>query len=281
MTRTAISSSTTAAAFICLLMITSSAPVAAQGARPRGSAPAEGRAGRREQVQPRSQGGQAAAQPAQPQNRASEPERRAVVRAAPQAVQPRQAAAAPRTSPRVVGPGADHPVYRPDYRPNYRPEYRPTYRADIRPDYRPVYRPQSRAYYRPYYAFQPRVHLRFGLWAGYPVAYPYYMYPSVSYPYAYSSAYPATVYPVPGASPAAIGAAGGLSFDIRPEDARVYVDRQYVGVAAQFSATDPPLSLAPGRHRVEIHAPGFEVIAFDVDIVPGQVIPYQGDLRQF
>jgi hypothetical protein len=82
-------------------------------------------------------------------------------------------------------------------------------------------------------------------------------------------------------SAAAIGAAGGLSFEIRPEEAGVYVDGQYVGTAGQFTPDQPPLALAPGRHHVEIRAPGFEIIAFDVDILPGQVIPYQGDLRRF
>ena len=105
------------------------------------------------------------------------------------------------------------------------------------------------------------------------------MYPAASYPYAYT--YPQTVYQLPGTTAGAINAAGGLSFDISPSDARIYVDQQYMGIAAQYLPTEPPLSLAPGRHRVEIHASGFEVIAFDVDILPGQVIPYQGDLQRF
>ena len=204
-------------------------------------------------------------------------------------VQPSVATAVPRTAPRFVAPSGDHPVYRPNYQPNYqqgyqnyRPGYRPAYRPYYRsgyPAYRPVYRSNYGAYYRPYYSFQPRFHLRFGLWVGVPVAYPYYMYPAASYPYAYT--YPQTVYQLPGTSAGAINAAGGLSFDITPSDARIYVDQQYMGIAAQYLPTEPPLSLAPGRHRVEIHASGFEVIAFDVDILPGQVIPYQGDLQQF
>jgi hypothetical protein len=129
---------------------------------------------------------------------------------------------------------------------------------------------------------------------GFPVAYPYYMYPAASYPYPYPYGYsyaspaytlpgaaPSSTYVVPGRAAAAVNAAGGLSFDINPSDALIYVDNQYMGMASQFLPTEPPLALAPGRHHVEVNASGFEVIAFDVDIVPGQVIPYQGDLRRF
>ena len=186
----------------------------------------------------------------------------------------------------MVGPSNDLPIYRPNYGsgygptygPAYRPAYRPSYQP-VYPAYRPVYRPYYGAYYRPYYNFQPRFHLNFGLWVGVPVAYPYYMYPAASYPYAYTN--PQPVYPVTGSTATAVNAAGGLSFDIMPSDARIYVDEQYFGIAAQYTPTEPPLSLAPGRHHVEIHASGFEVIAFDVDILPGQVIPYQGDLQRF
>jgi hypothetical protein len=34
-----------------------------------------------------------------------------------------------------------------------------------------------------------------------------------------------------------------------------------------------------GRHHVELREPGYEVSSFDVDIVAGQVIPYQGQLE--
>ena len=129
--------------------------------------------------------------------------------------------------------------------------------------------------------------LGFGLWIGYPVRYPTYFYPYVSYPYAYTypypntAPYPTSIYPVPGTAASAVWAAGGLSFEIRPPEAGVYVDGQYVGMVGQFTPNQPPLSLAPGRHHVEIREPGFEIVAFDVDIIPGQVIPYQGDLRRF
>ena len=195
---------------------------------------------------------------------------------APQVVVPR--VAVPRVDVRRPN---DHPAYRPDYRPQYRPGYPSSYYSGYRPPY------------RPYYTFRPRVRLGFGVWVGYPVTYPHYAY-AYAYPYSYPYPYPSTPpypytysYPVsiyssyssPGAAP--VAASGGLSFDIQPPQAAVYIDGRYVGVVSQFSPDQPPLSLAPGRHHVEIREPGFEIVAFDVDITPGEVIPYHGDLRRF
>jgi hypothetical protein len=72
---------------------------------------------------------------------------------------------------------------------------------------------------------------------------------------------------------------GGVSFDITPAEAAVFVDRVYVGAARDFSATAPPLSLAAGRHHFELRAQGYETLAFDVDVTPGQVVPYLGTLQ--
>jgi PEGA domain-containing protein len=183
--------------------------------------------------------------------------------------------------PGVSGARGDHLVYQPHYQPYYRGgRY-----------YRPYYPPAHRlTYASPYYLFRPHFRLSFGFWAGYPVTYPYYFAP---YPYAYAAPY---AYPYSsgsysvGTAPYSVQASptpstqvtpGGLSFEIKPPEAEVYVDGEYYGTVDQFSPTAPPLWLAPGRHRVEIRSPGYETIAFDVDILSGQVIPYQGDLRRF
>jgi hypothetical protein len=129
-----------------------------------------------------------------------------------------------------------------------------------------------RPFYRPYYTFRPRVSLGFGIWAGYPVAYPYY-YPD-PYPYAYP-------YPTTGAVNVTPSPTGGLSFDISPSEGAVYIDGEYVGVVADFSARMPPLWLPAGRHYVEVHAPGFEPLTFDADVIAGQVIPFQGTMRRY
>ncbi len=191
--------------------------------------------------------------------------------------------AAPRgVAPRVVvGP-----------RPYY---YRPYY-------YRPYY-----TFYRPYYTFHPHVNLGFGLWVGDPFAYPYfygyyqpyyapyaypapypppypaYPYPSTGYPVAPGSAYPQ--YPAPSGS---VGVQpgqpqnnlGGVSFDITPRTAEVFVDGSYVGTVGQFTPTTQPLGLTPGRHTIEIRAAGYRTMTFDADVVAGQVIPYQGTMER-
>jgi hypothetical protein len=158
----------------------------------------------------------------------------------------------------------------------------------------------SRPYYsRPYYTFRPRTRIGFGLWIGYPVAYPYAYpvpvpypdpydvygpsYPPPPPPYGYpaSGGYPPTYSQPNGSVTAApVTNVGGLSFEFSPSDAEIYVDGQYLGTVAQFTSTSQPLSLNPGRHHVEIEAQGYVPLAFDADIVAGQVIPYQGDLRR-
>jgi hypothetical protein len=152
---------------------------------------------------------------------------------------------------------------------------------------------------RPYYAFRPRVRLGLGLWVGFPVAYPYYSYPypypypynPYAYPYPYPApaygyptpGYPPAYYPTPGpgaitVQPRQVGS-GGVSFEITPTTAVVYVDGQYAGTVADFVPSAQPLTLTPGRHHFEVRAPGYQAMEFDADVAPGQVIPYQGTLQ--
>lgn len=160
------------------------------------------------------------------------------------------------------------------------------------------YRSYPRYYYsRPYYVFRPRLSLGFGIWVGDPVPYPYiyapygYPYPdpyTYSYPESYpgyppaqypSSQYP-QAYPTQPGTTVSPSAVGGVSFEITPSNAAVYVDGQYAGVVNDFNASAQPLSLAPGRHHIELQADGFIPLGFDVDVVAGQVIPYRGDLQR-
>ena len=64
-----------------------------------------------------------------------------------------------------------------------------------------------------------------------------------------------------------------------PGNAAVYVDGNYVGEAINFGDESRPLSLTAGTHRIELDADGYEPVAFDVNIVPGQLLPYQGSLQ--
>ncbi|MDO8836202.1 MAG: hypothetical protein Q7V01_11435 [Vicinamibacterales bacterium] len=69
---------------------------------------------------------------------------------------------------------------------------------------------------------------------------------------------------------------GGMSFLLQPDYAEVYIDGEFVGNARDFGGQPVPVSA--GYHRIELYAPGFEPSAFDIHVLPGQVIPYRGSL---
>jgi hypothetical protein len=235
-----------------------------------------------------------------PQAQAQQPRQREEQRAAPRAEQ----RAAPRTEQRAAPRTEQQRDNRQDNRQERaipREEYRraPQYAAPryAAPRYSapryysgrysgsryvgPRFSIAPRRFYRPYYVFRPRFSIGFGIWAGYPVTYydPYY-YPYDYYPYA--SAAPG--YPPPPQGSVSVqpnqASMGGLSFDITPGSAEVYVDGDYFGEVGQFTAASQPLGLPAGRHHVEVREPGFDVTSFDVDIIAGQVIPYQGQLQR-
>jgi hypothetical protein len=151
-------------------------------------------------------------------------------------------------------------------------------------------------FFHPYYAFRPHFSLGFGIWTGYPFAYPYAYYDPF-YPYYYpngylsSYSYPTSdyAYPPTNTEPVESGSLGvqpgqtnmgGMSFDITPTTAQLFIDGTLVGTVGEFTPTTQPLGLLTGRHRVEVRASGYQTMSFDVDIVAGQVIPYQGTLER-
>jgi hypothetical protein len=153
----------------------------------------------------------------------------------------------------------------------------------------------------PYYGYYPAPAYRYAPYYGrpyyarpYPYAAPYHYHGPIVAPhghisgpvsapgpvdqrYAVSTA--RTSSPVQNPAPAAREPAG-LSFSVTPAAAAVYVDNVYAGEAQSFSATAPPLNVAAGRHQVELRANGFQPARFQVDAVAGQVVPFQGTLRQ-
>ena len=151
--------------------------------------------------------------------------------------------------------------------------------------------------------FAPRHNVGHGVVVGYPVIYPYaYPYDPFSPTSGYSSyrvappapntysnvdSLPATPSIVTPASslPAAISCqasapCGGVSFDISPANAQVYVDGVFAGLVEDFDGASEPLLLAPGTHYVEIRLAGFRTATFDVIIAPGEITPYQGTLER-
>jgi PEGA domain len=191
------------------------------------------------------------------------------------------------------------------YRPYYTFRPRLSLGFGLRLGY-PVRYSSYYGYYDPfyYYPYYPNPY-------GYAYPYPY-SYPSTPYPYSYPSTYPAypppayppptyppstyppsayppgstqPAYPQPGYPPQGSirpsqPDTGGMSFEIQPSDAQVYVDGRYAGNVGQFSPTSQPLGLTAGRHHIQITAPGYRTMEFDADIVGGEVLPYQGTLER-
>ena len=207
---------------------------------------------------------------------------------------------------RVNQPATSHHK---EQRPSFGVE-RPTELALIS---RPVPRPQPSASAprqrnrhvrgtHPRYSFKPRFNTGFGVVVGYPVIYPY------AYPYidpfspssvaSYAPAAPprntysnvatssssetVTAEPPVAAAIECEGSAacGGVSFEITPASAQVWVDGVFAGAVEDFSAASAPLLLAPGDHYIEVRLAGYRTASLDVTIVAGEVTPYQGMLER-
>jgi PEGA domain-containing protein len=73
---------------------------------------------------------------------------------------------------------------------------------------------------------------------------------------------------------------GGLRFEMNPESAQVFVDGNYVGIVEDFGLRGRPLELTIGPRHVELRAPGYETVTFDLNITANQVSRYRGDLQR-
>lgn len=166
--------------------------------------------------------------------------------------------------------------------------------------------------YRPHvfgsYAYRPhfRSAFSFGLYFGSPYRYYYpyaYTYPAYAYPYYYPYTYPpVSVYPYPYSGSVSVapvmpadtastapdesaderivapqspeeGVRGFVAITDAPADATIYVDGNYAGRAADFTA-DQPLSEPAGVHQLEIRTPGQRTVIVHIDVQPGRVLQY-------
>ena len=57
------------------------------------------------------------------------------------------------------------------------------------------------------------------------------------------------------------------------------VDGYYAGVVDDYDGVFQRLNLEAGSHLIEIEAPGYPPIAFDVRVAPGQTITYRANIR--
>ena len=144
----------------------------------------------------------------------------------------------------------------------------------VRPDVY-VYNRNDHPAYRPY----PYGYGAFGL--GYVYYDPYRWgstYPGYGYGGAYGGGYGGGYY---GNRPYSSFDVGELRLDVSPRHAQVFVDGYYAGTVDDFDGAFQSLKLTSGAYRIEIAAPGYETLVFDVRIDPGRDVRYRGDLRRY
>jgi hypothetical protein len=107
-------------------------------------------------------------------------------------------------------------------------------------------------------------HYRVPFSDGYGYAYGYGAYPYGYQPYGYGYSSASTRY-------------GSVRIQGAPRDAAVYADGYYVGIVDDFDGALQHLNLDAGPHQIEIRAPGFPPIVFDVNVQSGRTITYRAD----
>ena len=74
---------------------------------------------------------------------------------------------------------------------------------------------------------------------------------------------------------------GELRLSVTPRSSDVYVDGYFAGRVDEFDGVFQALKLEEGPHHVQITAPGYLPLDFDVRIEPDRKITYRGALQPF
>lgn len=126
--------------------------------------------------------------------------------------------------------------------------------------YRPYYRPYYyRPYYRPYF-YGPYLYSSF-FW--YP--YPYYYAPYGFYGGYYGGYYDPL---------------SSVRIEVKPKDARVYVDGYFAGDVDRYDGTFQRLRLKPGPHQIEVYLEGYKTLRQTVYLTPDSTFKLRGDLTK-
>jgi hypothetical protein len=89
------------------------------------------------------------------------------------------------------------------------------------------------------------------------------------YPYGYT---PRAYYdPIPGRP------YGGVRITGAPRDAQVFADGYYVGIVNDFDGVFQHMNLEAGPHHIEIAMDGYQSIAFDVYVRPGETTTFHAE----
>jgi hypothetical protein len=73
---------------------------------------------------------------------------------------------------------------------------------------------------------------------------------------------------------------GAVRIKVTPREASVYADGYFVGHVDDFDGLLQKLHLSTGPHRIEVRAPQYETLTFDVRIERDQTITYRGELHR-
>lgn len=72
---------------------------------------------------------------------------------------------------------------------------------------------------------------------------------------------------------------GGLKLKVNPSTAEVYVDGVRQGTVDEYNGAFQRLTLPAGAHHVDLRAPGYQALGFDVTIQPRDTIAYRGTMQ--
>jgi len=89
------------------------------------------------------------------------------------------------------------------------------------------------------------------------------------YPYGYTPSY--YYDPIPGRL------YGGVRITGAPRDAHVFADGYYVGIVDDFDGIFQHINLEVGPHHIEVEWGGYQPIAFDVYVRPGETTTFRAD----
>ena len=73
---------------------------------------------------------------------------------------------------------------------------------------------------------------------------------------------------------------GELRLQVSPRHAQVFIDGYYAGTVNDYDGAFQSLKLESGPYAIQITAPGYDALDFDVRINPGQKVTYRGELRR-
>lgn len=176
----------------------------------------------------------------------------------------------------TVRPGAIGPYRSSGHRPY--PYYYPSFGLGLYPGYLGHYGyPFSYSLYGyggfGHYAYGSRY--GYGPYGSSPYGYGPYGYGAYGSGYGYGNGYGYSG----GYAGGALRAYGRVRLRVKPRGAQVFLDGNYVGTVDDFDGAFQHLAVEAGPHQIEIRAPGFETVAFDVDVRPGPTITYRGGMR--